>query len=138
MMELFAASFLFVSLLLHVSADETTSVKKTRIVGGVNADPGEYPFFGKVYERGFVITKKLSKVHLIFIAVQWGGCGASLVWKDVLLSAAHVSHCRVSLPFNKLSLTLMSYIPSATYSGLMTSCVVLTSPKPSKGIQSTP
>lgn len=72
-MELFAASFLFVSLLLHVSADETTSVKKARIVGGVNADPGEYPFF-----------------------VQWGGCGASLVWKDVLLSAAHCNVLRTN------------------------------------------
>ena len=39
-----------------------------RIVGGADADPGEFPFF-----------------------VQWSGCGASLVWKDIVLSAAHVS-----------------------------------------------
>jgi secreted trypsin-like serine protease len=40
----------------------------TRIVGGTNAKPGEYPFF-----------------------VQWMGCGASLIWEDIVLTAAHVS-----------------------------------------------
>ena len=38
-----------------------------RIVGGEDAEPGEFPFF-----------------------VKWRGCGASLIWKDILLTAAHV------------------------------------------------
>ena len=42
----------------------------TRIVGGNNAMPGEYPWF-----------------------VSWGGCGASLIHDDIVLSAAH---CEVS------------------------------------------
>ena len=37
------------------------------IVGGEDAAAGEYPFF-----------------------VAWGGCGASLIWEDILLTAAHV------------------------------------------------
>ena len=37
-----------------------------RIVGGQNAGVGEYPFF-----------------------VQGSGCGASLIWKDIVLTAAH-------------------------------------------------
>jgi secreted trypsin-like serine protease len=40
----------------------------SRIVGGQNAEPGEFPYF-----------------------VQWKGCGASLIWEDMLLTAAHVS-----------------------------------------------
>ena len=39
-----------------------------KIVGGQEADPGEYPFF-----------------------VQGSRCGASLVWKDIVLTAAHCS-----------------------------------------------
>mmetsp|Transcript_10574 Transcript_10574/g.17808 ORF Transcript_10574/g.17808 Transcript_10574/m.17808 type:complete len:322 (+) Transcript_10574:1181-2146(+) len=39
---------------------------ETRIVGGSNASPGEYPFF-----------------------VSWDGCGASVIHDDLLLSAAH-------------------------------------------------
>lgn len=38
----------------------------TRIVGGSDASPGAYPFFA-----------------------QWSGCGASLIWEDILLTAAH-------------------------------------------------
>jgi secreted trypsin-like serine protease len=40
---------------------------ESRIVGGSNALPGEFPFF-----------------------VQWSGCGASLIHEDIILSAAHV------------------------------------------------
>ena len=39
-----------------------------RIVGGQDATEGEYPFF-----------------------VQGAGCGASLIWKDMVLTAAHCS-----------------------------------------------
>ena len=39
-----------------------------RIVGGTAADPGEFPFF-----------------------VQWNGCGGTLIAKDIVLTAAHVS-----------------------------------------------
>merc|ERR1719197_627406 len=39
---------------------------ESRIVGGDDADIDEYPFF-----------------------VSWGGCGASLIARDMLLSAAH-------------------------------------------------
>jgi secreted trypsin-like serine protease len=41
--------------------------RESRIVGGSNALPGEFPFF-----------------------VQWSGCGASLIYEDIILSAAHV------------------------------------------------
>jgi secreted trypsin-like serine protease len=41
---------------------------EARIVGGQPASEDEYPFF-----------------------TRWSGCGASLVWKDFLLTAAHVS-----------------------------------------------
>ena len=37
-----------------------------RIVGGSDADEGDYPFF-----------------------VQGSSCGASLIWKDIVLTAAH-------------------------------------------------
>jgi trypsin len=39
---------------------------ESRIVGGTQATPGEYPFF-----------------------VEWEGCGASLIHDDIVLSAAH-------------------------------------------------
>jgi secreted trypsin-like serine protease len=39
---------------------------ESRIVGGTQATPGEYPFF-----------------------VEWSGCGASLIHDDIILSAAH-------------------------------------------------
>ena len=39
-----------------------------RIVGGFDASAGAFPFF-----------------------VQWSGCGASLIWEDIILAAAHVS-----------------------------------------------
>jgi hypothetical protein len=41
-------------------------IAESRIVGGEDASPGEYPFF-----------------------VQGDGCGASLIWPDVVLTAAH-------------------------------------------------
>jgi hypothetical protein len=41
---------------------------ESRIVGGDPVFGGEYPFY-----------------------TRWSGCGASLVWSDILLSAAHVS-----------------------------------------------
>ena len=37
-----------------------------RIVGGTEASPGEYPFFA-----------------------EGSGCGGSLIWKDIVLSAGH-------------------------------------------------
>jgi secreted trypsin-like serine protease len=37
-----------------------------RIVNGQNAEPGQFPYFGR-----------------------WGGCGASLISSDFMLSAAH-------------------------------------------------
>ena len=41
----------------------------SRIVGGMNTDPGEYPFF-----------------------TAWGSsCGATVIHDDILLTAAHVS-----------------------------------------------
>jgi len=46
--------------------DHAHETWQTRIVGGRRADRDEYPFF-----------------------VSWGGCGASLVAPDVILSAAH-------------------------------------------------
>jgi secreted trypsin-like serine protease len=50
-----------------------------RIVGGEDAVAGEFPFF-----------------------VQWRGCGASLIWEDILLTAAHVRQlaCFVIAIFN--------------------------------------
>jgi hypothetical protein len=39
-----------------------------RIVGGEDSVPGEFPFF-----------------------IRWRGCGLSLIWEDVALTAAHVS-----------------------------------------------
>jgi secreted trypsin-like serine protease len=49
---------------LFLSDDEGVS---TRIVGGTDATPYEFPFF-----------------------VQWRGCGASLIHEDIILTAAHV------------------------------------------------
>lgn len=73
---LFFSAILF-SLIGIVSADEEyleefqevlENFLDGRIVGGENAIAGEFPFF-----------------------VRWKGCGASLIWEDVLLTAAHVS-----------------------------------------------
>lgn len=44
----------------------TTHQWETRIIGGEDASIGKYPFF-----------------------VQGSGCGASLIWKDIVLTAAH-------------------------------------------------
>mmetsp|Transcript_41933 Transcript_41933/g.47654 ORF Transcript_41933/g.47654 Transcript_41933/m.47654 type:complete len:704 (-) Transcript_41933:39-2150(-) len=53
-----------------VNADNTDEFPhiptESRIVGGYDAEIGSYPFF-----------------------VSWGGCGASLIEKDILLTAAH-------------------------------------------------
>lgn len=48
-------------------ADERDNNMNSRIVGGTNAAPSEFPFF-----------------------VQWKGCGASLIHEDIILTAAHV------------------------------------------------
>ena len=84
-MKFFFTTFMF-SLIAHASRAEV-EVKKSnlralaggsrkldqvapqwepRIVGGQDAGVGEYPFF-----------------------VQGSGCGASLIWKDIVLTAAH-------------------------------------------------
>lgn len=53
-----------------------------RIVGGSEAAPGEYPFFGKCVRvlktQGFKC--ELPQLTLFIILVQWSGCGASLIW----------------------------------------------------------
>ncbi|CAJ1958914.1 unnamed protein product [Cylindrotheca closterium] len=49
-------------------SDNDNSEVEGRIVGGTNAQPGEFPFF-----------------------VQWTGCGASLIHEDIILTAAHCS-----------------------------------------------
>lgn len=46
--------------------DNDNGSGNSRIVGGDNADIGEYPFF-----------------------VEWGSCGATLVHNDIIISAAH-------------------------------------------------
>eukprot|EP00934_Nitzschia_sp_Nitz4_P000990 Nitzschia sp. Nitz4//scaffold25_size161228//85672//86970//NITZ4_002434-RA/size161228-augustus-gene-0.114-mRNA-1//1//CDS//3329544598//990//frame0 len=59
----------FLGCLLLVFANVYSVISKefdARIVGGQDADPLEYPYF-----------------------VQWKGCGASLIWEDILLTAAH-------------------------------------------------
>jgi hypothetical protein len=49
-----------------------------RIVGGEDADPGEYSFF-----------------------VSWGGsCGATVIHDDILLTAAHVCHEKKCYPLH--------------------------------------
>mmetsp|Transcript_16360 Transcript_16360/g.39956 ORF Transcript_16360/g.39956 Transcript_16360/m.39956 type:complete len:413 (+) Transcript_16360:1-1239(+) len=70
------ASFCLLSVLFIVSSDATpilftdndNSGVEGRVVGGTNAQPGEFPFF-----------------------VQWTGCGASLIHEDIVLTAAHCS-----------------------------------------------
>lgn len=51
---------------LDIFTLEDYDVLAPRIVGGNDASDGEYPFF-----------------------VQGEGCGASLIWKDIVLTAAH-------------------------------------------------
>jgi secreted trypsin-like serine protease len=70
---------------------------ETRIVGGTEATPGDYPFFGKlrfVYliQRLFwfmdcgILTLSLTNIF----AVEWEeACGAVLIHDDIILSAAH-------------------------------------------------
>jgi secreted trypsin-like serine protease len=74
----------------HVAAE-------SRIVGGTEATPGDYPFFGKlrfVYliQRLFwfmdcgILTLSLTNIF----AVEWEeACGAVLIHDDIILSAAH-------------------------------------------------
>lgn len=79
-MKFFLTSLLFVALVKGATATTKPKVRRAtrstmsyavdtsthHIVGGSDASPGEYPFF-----------------------VQGDGCGASLIWKDIVLSAAH-------------------------------------------------
>jgi len=62
-----------------VNADNTDEFPhiptESRIVGGYDAEIGSYPFF-----------------------VSWGGCGASLIEKDILLTAAHC----IGIPTNEV------------------------------------
>ncbi|KAI2508047.1 peptidase [Fragilaria crotonensis] len=51
---------------IHASNGTKVTDNHSRIVGGVDAEIGRYPFF-----------------------VEWEGCGASLIHKDIILSAAH-------------------------------------------------
>lgn len=53
---------------LETRSHHEHEVMESRIVGGSAADRGEYPYF-----------------------VSWGGCAASLIAPDVILSAAHCS-----------------------------------------------
>jgi hypothetical protein len=48
----------------HIGMDE----KNERMNNLKNANPGEFPFFA-----------------------QWGGCAATLIWEDILLTSAAVS-----------------------------------------------
>jgi hypothetical protein len=69
--------------------DEPTAEEfdfESRIVGGDIAPQGRYPFF-----------------------TRWSGCGASLVWKDFLLSAAHVS--RTATPSRRVALEATNLSP---------------------------
>jgi secreted trypsin-like serine protease len=69
-MAAFRLVLLSLLLLTAPSVGETDdSEVAATIVGGQDASPGAYPFM-----------------------VQWSGCGASLIWKDMLLTAAHVRH----------------------------------------------
>jgi trypsin len=101
----------------EVAQPETTMTQKTkprkilhsmhvpaesRIVGGSNAQQGEYPFF-----------------------VQGNGCGGSLVWDDVVLTAAHC------LGAFDGSVLVGPYIESSTSGGAESIDVVRQVPHPS-------
>lgn len=65
----FRLAILSILLLATPSACETEDAEVVAtIVGGQDASPEEYLFMA-----------------------QWSGCGATLIWKDMLLTAAHVS-----------------------------------------------
>jgi trypsin len=101
----------------QVNKPETTMAQKTkprkmlhsvhvpaesRIVGGNNAQQGDYPFF-----------------------VQGNGCGASLIWDDVILTAAH---CQGAFDGSVL---VGPYIQSTTSGGAENIDVVRQIPHPS-------
>ena len=48
-----------------------------RVLESEDTFPGEFPFFA-----------------------QWGGCGATLIWEDILLTSASVSRRKKSMPMS--------------------------------------
>ena len=56
------------------NTETTTTTQRRTIVGGRVADPGRYPYFVRLLYDGVV------------------GCGGTLVWTDLILTAAHCAY----------------------------------------------
>jgi hypothetical protein len=94
-MTAFRLVILSLLLLAAPSVGETDdSEVEATIVGGQDASPGAYPFM-----------------------VQWSGCGASLIWKDMLLTAAHVRRRNCLECIGRLVLSIV-------YSSLCSACML--------------
>lgn len=73
---------LFAFVIGCVTGENSEAPWAARIVGGADADAGEYPFFGKISVSCLSanVLKWVAQDCIMFCTVQWSGCGASVIW----------------------------------------------------------